>query len=125
MKKFFTSLRSKMTYLALVPLAQISLKIDEFIPTNFQTNDLADYVRIILSAAFGLAGVVAVFYLIWGGYTYITSGGGETAENAKKTITNAIIGLIIIIIAFALVNFVWNRLTGQEYGSEQLPSGNI
>ena len=57
-------------------------------------------------------GVVAVlFYLIWGGIEYITSGGdkGKT-EGARNKITSAIVGLIILVSAWAILQFVQNLL---------------
>lgn len=53
----------------------------------------------------GLAGAIAVLYLIWGGITYIT--GGEKGATAGKTmITNAIIGIAIIALSVVIVRAV-------------------
>jgi heme O synthase-like polyprenyltransferase len=58
-----------------------------------------------------LAGVVAVVYIIIGGYQYVTSAGNaEQAGQAKNTVLYAIIGLVIIFAAFLIVNFVLGRL---------------
>ncbi|MDD3773912.1 MAG: pilin [Patescibacteria group bacterium] len=90
----------------------------QWIPGDLTRNsDLATLVNTILQIAFGLAGLIAVAYLIWGGYQYITSGGGEGAENGKKTIMNAIIGIIIIVAAYAIANFVWQQFTGTDIES--------
>lgn len=54
-----------------------------------------------------LVGVLALAYLVYGGFRYITSRGDETAvEEAKGIITNAVIGIVVIGIAAAVVNFV-------------------
>ena len=59
-----------------------------------------------------LVGVVAVIFLIYGGYMYITAGGNlEQAATAKTTIFNSIIGLAIVLAAWAIVNFVGSQLT--------------
>lgn len=64
---------------------------------------LARAVQILL----GLAGVVAVAVMIIGGYQYMTAGGiPDKAQIAKTTITYAIIGLLIVIIVFAVLRFV-------------------
>jgi len=61
----------------------------------------------IINIAMMAAGMVAVIYLIIGGFRYVTSGGNaEAIEGAKATILNAIIGLIIIFISFLLVNYI-------------------
>jgi len=60
-----------------------------------------------INIAMMAAGMVAVIYLIIGGFRYVTSGGNaEAIEGAKATILNAIIGLIIIFISFLLVNYI-------------------
>ena len=54
-----------------------------------------------------LAGYVAVGFIIRGGFKYMTSVGepGEVAK-AKKTITDAVVGLIIAIFSVAIVNLI-------------------
>ena len=59
-----------------------------------------------------VAGFVAGFYVIYGGFKYITSTAEPTKISAAKTtILNAIIGLAIAIIASAVVSFIAGRLT--------------
>lgn len=56
-------------------------------------------------------GAISVIMLIWGGLRYITSGGdSKKITDAKNTILYAIIGLIIAILAFAIINFVLNTI---------------
>jgi heme O synthase-like polyprenyltransferase len=63
-----------------------------------------------LTVVLALAGVVAVAYIVYGGYMYIQSRGGDT-EKPKKTITYALVGLVVIFIAFALQQFVAGIVT--------------
>src|SRR3990167_1617386 len=54
-----------------------------------------------------IAGSVAVLMIIVGGFLYITaSGDQERLEKAKKTLRNAIIGVIIILLSLAIVNTI-------------------
>jgi len=56
-----------------------------------------------------VAGIAAVAYLIWGGLTYITAGGdSERAAKGRTAITNAVIGVIIIMGSLAIYNWVIN-----------------
>ena len=72
---------------------------------SFTTDSLA-IVTLISAAA-------AVFFLIRGGYVYITSTGKPDAlEDAKKTIKNALIGLVLVLAANSLVNIFTGALTG-------------
>ena len=54
-----------------------------------------------------LIGAISVVMLIYGGIRYTISQGDSTAvTNAKNTIMYAVIGIVIAILAFAIVNFV-------------------
>jgi hypothetical protein len=71
-----------------------------------------------------LAGPLAVFMLALGGLRYVMSHGDQTQmEEAKKTITYAIIGLIVIVLSYAIVRNVINlTLSTGEGGSETPPT---
>lgn len=57
-----------------------------------------------------IVGLISVFMIIFGGLKYITSGGNDGAvKGAKNTILYAVIGLVIVAIAQAVVQFVLNR----------------
>lgn len=65
----------------------------------------------IINILLGIAGLVAVIFLIVGGFRYITAGGNEeAAEAGKKAIVNAIIGIVIIILSFVIVRVVANAV---------------
>ena len=58
-------------------------------------------------------GIISVIMLIYGGLRYIISGGdSKKVTDAKNTIMYAIIGLIVSILSFAIVNFVINAVGG-------------
>ena len=60
-------------------------------------------------------GIISVIMLIYGGHRYVISGGdNKKVTDAKNTILYAIIGLIISILAYAIVNFVINAVTGGQ-----------
>jgi hypothetical protein len=70
------------------------------------THDALATVTIISAAA-------AVLFLIRGGYLYITSTGKPDAlEDAKKTIRNALIGLVLVLAASSLVSLLTGALIG-------------
>jgi hypothetical protein len=59
-------------------------------------------------------GIVALFLIIFSGIKFITSGGDPKAvETARKTATWAIIGLVVILLSFAIVRLV-SDITGVE-----------
>jgi len=63
-----------------------------------------------------IVGIVSVIMLIYGGLRYIMSGGdSKKVTDAKNTILYAIIGLIISLLAYAIVNFVLTSVVGVNY----------
>ena len=61
----------------------------------------------IVNGIIAVLGIVAVIVIIIGGIGYMTSSGDSTkVKKAKDTILYGIIGLIICVLAFAIVNFV-------------------
>ncbi|MDT4838723.1 hypothetical protein FQZ97_724880 [compost metagenome] len=60
-----------------------------------------------------IIGAISVIMLIIGGIRYTISGGDSSAvTSAKNTIMYAIVGIIVAVLAFAIVNFVLKGLTG-------------
>lgn len=57
-----------------------------------------------------VAGVVSVVFIIVGAIQYIGSGGGDGLVKAKKTITYAVAGLVISILAYTIVSFIGTQL---------------
>jgi|GEM_PF-2123804 len=79
------------------------------------TLTLAELILRVLNYLLILSGMIAVVALVIGGFWYITAAGNdEQAEKGQKALTNAIIGLIIVILAYAIVNIVTRTLTTDE-----------
>ncbi|MCX6704293.1 MAG: hypothetical protein NTZ07_02495 [Candidatus Woesebacteria bacterium] len=70
-------------------------------------------VSLFLNAAFVLSGLILLFFFIMGGIGMITSAGQsdpQKAEQAKKTITSAIIGFVIVFTSYWIVKLIGNLL---------------
>jgi hypothetical protein len=82
-------------------------------PTHLSnTVTLDTLIRYGESALFAIAVIAALFFLTWGGILWTTSGGDkEKVDKARKTIIYAIIGLVVTVLAYAIVNFVKGLLT--------------
>ena len=77
------------------------------------TTSVMGLIRTIIQLMLMFAGIVAVIFIIIGGYMYITSSGNaEQAEKGKNTLVNAIIGIIIIVLSYVVVTVITN-LVGQ------------
>src|SRR5476651_393648 len=66
----------------------------------------------VVDWALGLAGITAVFFIIIAGFKFLTSGGDpKQVEGARKTMTFAIAGLVIIFLSFAIIKLI-GTITG-------------
>ncbi len=66
----------------------------------------------IVNWALIFAGVAALFFVIYAGIKYIRSGGEEEKiKSARETLTYAIIGLVVILLSFAIINII-SAVTG-------------
>lgn len=61
----------------------------------------------VIQAGLAIAAYVTVFFIIKGGFNYMTSAGSpDGMKNAKTTITNAVIGLVIVLLSAVIVNTI-------------------
>lgn len=75
------------------------------------TKDIRATVASIINVALGLLGIVAVVIVLIGGFKWMTAGGEQgKVDEAKKLITSGIIGLAIIVSAYAIAQFVVDSL---------------
>ena len=77
----------------------------------------ANSVILILFAAMDillyLGGFVAAFYIIYGGYQFILAQGApDKISSARQTILNAVIGLVIVLVASQVAGFIAKRIAG-------------
>lgn len=72
-------------------------------------DNVKDIVVKVVNILLYILGAVAVVVIIVGGFLYVVSGGdASSVAKAKNTIMYAVIGLIVAILAYAIVNFVIN-----------------
>ncbi len=77
----------------------------------------------IINTAILFAGITALVFIIYAGFKYIRSGGDpKQTEGARKTLTYAIFGLLLILLSFFIINFI-GFFTGttciQQFGFDQ------
>lgn len=69
----------------------------------------------IINVALAVIGFVAVVMIIVGGFQYTTSAGDASkVTKAKNTILYGIIGVVVALLAFAIVNFVLSNIFGSS-----------
>lgn len=117
MKKFLVFIQALLIYpfLALPAFAQFGLDpCTQSSGNPFSTvlcgisgTNTAITIRNIIVAIVVIAVVIALFYLLWGGIKWITSGGDkEKVEAARNQIVASIVGLIVIFLAVFIISFI-------------------
>lgn len=75
---------------------------------------LEDNIKTIVNVMLFLLGAIAVIMIIIGGIRYATSNGDSSQlKGAKDTILYAVVGLVVAILAYAIVNFVVTSFTSK------------
>lgn len=70
-------------------------------------NNFGEFVKRIINILLFVIGAIAVLMIVIGGLRYVISGGdGAQTKAAKDTILYAVIGLVIALMAYAIINFV-------------------
>jgi len=98
--------------LSFVPTASAALITSGDIPSEIAgatggEGSIRALILRIVNYALTFLGIVAVMMIIFGGVTYVTAAGKqESIDNAKKIILYALVGIVIILLSFAIVNTV-------------------
>lgn len=89
-------------------------------PVDASANDI---VRFAINALIVIGVIASLLFLLWGGLRWILSGGDKgKVDAARSTIVAAIVGLVIVILAYVIVNTVLTIVTGSGLSGFNLPS---
>ena len=99
------------------------------IDSKATANDLLNTVKNVINVILGVLGVVAVIVIILGGFTFITSqGDAGKVMKGRNTILWGVVGLVVALLAFVIVNFVLDNIvggTGGNTNNNTYPGNNI
>lgn len=71
----------------------------------------------IINWALAIAFILAVIFLIYGGFRYILAGGNEeSAKEGRTAIFNALIGVVIVVLSYVIVQIVYRFVSGTGGG---------
>lgn len=102
-------------YTASLPVAAIDVCPEGITVPGCAGVDIGLAVGSIVSILLFVAFLIALVFLIIGGIRWILSGGDkEASSKAKDTVTAALIGLVVVIAAFVLINVVLKLLLGKS-----------
>jgi hypothetical protein len=75
----------------------------------------------LISALLGLFGALFLVLIIWGGVQYMTSGGDPgKVKHAKETLVNAIVGMLIVALSYAIARYVIIAVSGAVGGGSDV-----
>lgn len=107
--------------------------IPTFTPTGTITTStslstiIGSVLQSILNFVYFFIAFAAVLYIVWAGYKYMTAGGDtKQVGEARTAILNAVIGLAIVMSAYAITSFAFslgNAAGGAIGGTTQSPRG--
>lgn len=97
------------------PLAALAAELPNSgaLPENsgLPETDLPTFIGTIIRWILGIIGVILIALFVYGGFTYATSAGSQDKiESGKKIMMYAIIGVIIIVVAFVLTDYIISAL---------------
>jgi hypothetical protein len=95
------------TWYSYLPGQTDAIDPSKCIPTINSYNQLPAIGLAVVDILLHLAGLLAVAFVMYGAFLYVTSHGEpDRVSSAKDTLINAIIGLVIVLLAIAIVSFV-------------------
>ena len=85
---------------------------------QYRAVDPAVLVGNIINILLSVIGVIMVVLMVYGGYLWMTArGDDDRVKQAKATIQNAVIGLVIILLAYSISSFVVRSLVAASFGT--------
>lgn len=79
--------------------------------TGLTNPSLPDVVGGIINSVLGILGTVFLVLIIYAGFTWMTAAGNEEKiQKAQKIIRSSTIGLLVVVLAFAITQFVFRTL---------------
>ena len=129
MKKLLIFLSFTVSYFSLSSLALAGEQVN-VCPNGSNSNfqklcniTVSQFIGGIISFFFVLIALVALFYLVWGAFKWLTSGGDKTnIETARGHIIAAIVGLIIAFLSYVILNLVWQFFFGNNLTTINIPT---
>lgn len=84
--------------------------------TAVQTSDgeskIVGIIKTVINVLSMIVGAICIIMIVFGGFRYMTSGGESAGvSGAKNTILYAVVGLVVVLLAQAIVRFVFSRTT--------------
>lgn len=88
---------------------------DQYCCGNYQLDDFVKIAIKISAWILSITGSLALLFFIYGGFMFlISAGSSERVQKAKQIIIGAVIGVVIVLTSFLIINFIITSLTGSN-----------
>ncbi|OGK63086.1 hypothetical protein A2334_00420 [Candidatus Roizmanbacteria bacterium RIFOXYB2_FULL_38_10] len=89
--------------------------------SSFVGNDpvqgVGNLITFFIQISLFVGGIATLIYLLWGAFDWIMSEGQkEKLQKAQSKMMNAVIGLLMIVVAFTIFSFVMGTVLGGKFG---------
>ena len=132
MKKWLIGIMSLVWATSLISLSPVTVNAqnldvwgnaqNSYAEIGLSDTDPRDVVANVIKVVLGFLGTIAVVLIIVAGFQWMTAAGSEDKiAKAKKIMTAAVIGLVIVLMAYALSTFVINSIIRATNPSTALP----
>ena len=132
MKKWLIGIMSLVWATSLISLSPVTVNAqnldvwgntkNSYANIGLSDTDPRDVVANVIKVVLGFLGTIAVVLIIVAGFQWMTAAGSEDKiAKAKKIMTAAVIGLVIVLMAYALSTFVINAIISATNPSTALP----
>ena len=101
----------------------LAYELEVPIGTTTEVTDLPHYISVVYRFAIGIISLLAVLLIIYGGFNWVIAAGNETRiSDAKATILAAVIGLIIALTSYTLLNTINPNLVNLRVNIPVIPT---
>ncbi|HOE80872.1 MAG TPA: hypothetical protein PLR00_02290 [bacterium] len=133
MKKWLIGIMSLVWATSLISLSPVTVNAqnldvwgntqNSYANIGLSDTDPRDVVANVIKVVLGFLGTIAVVLIIVAGFQWMTAAGSEDKiAKAKKIMTAAVIGLVIVLMAYALSTFVINAIISATNPSTAVPN---
>lgn len=111
MKKFLSLAALAAMFVPMAAAAQVDFGTNYLTSIGLATTDIRVTIVNLIRVALGILGVVVLIIIIAGGFRWMTAGGNDDSiAQAKKIISAGVIGLLIIVVAYALTTWIFTSI---------------
>lgn len=105
---------------ALAQVLDVGLENAAELGAGYTDGNLEVTMGYFISILIGVLGIIFLLLTLYAGFTWMTAmGDAKKIETAKSTLTRAVIGLVIVLSAYAITNFVVRALADTPYSGVQ------